>query len=329
MLKAARYYKGLGFSVVATNAYKQSVGEWSAFQMIIPTDRQLEEMFNDHRASGIALVCGKISGNFEGIDVDSKYDLSGKLFRQFIDLIGSHDRNLRDQLVIAETRNKGYHLFYRCPIIGRNTVLAKRSATEQEQRDNPHVKVKALIEIRAEGGIIIVPPTSGYRFIQHDIRKIPTISSAQRNIIFKSAEHFNQVQREINHQKIISRYDDDPNSPYNDYNRRGDFIELLQRHGWIIVKRRGSKTVFRRPGDTTNYSSGDYCSKLGLFTVFTPNTEFDAYKGYRPYQLFAILECGKDYRLAAKKLLEMGYGLSYIKQRELKETTNRSKYNRI
>lgn len=310
LLKYARHYKQLGFSVIAIDAAKQCIHSWKKYQYRIITDYCLEKLFTLPRAHGIAIVCGKVSGNLEVIDIDEKNSLEGNLIEQITNKVNSYDPELYARLVIAKSRNNGYHFFYRCCEIATSTHLARRPGTENEISKNPEQKIKVLIETKAEAGYIIAYPTPGYQFIQHDLQSVPVILPSERNSLLEIAKGFNlynEPQTIFN----ISHIDYGEASPFKDFNVRGDIITLLERHGWKVVKRRGLKTYFRRPGDTDHETSGDFHHGLGLFGVFTPSTDFIPKKGYSPSAVYAILECQGDFKLAAKRLVEEGYGIPY------------------
>jgi hypothetical protein len=125
------------------------------------------------------------------------------------------------------------------------------------------------------------------------------------------ARTFNQYQLKCRQNPFVASPLIDSQSPFADFNARGNVIELLERHGWQVIRRTSLRTYLRRPGNTTHDTSGDYNHQLGLFGVFSTSTEFETGKGYKPYAVYAILECGGDFRKAAKKLLHDGYGTPY------------------
>lgn len=309
-LKAAKEYKNLGISTIATDANKRSVMQWKKYQEEIGSDQEISYMFNNERTRGIAIVCGEVSGNLEVIDVDCKYDLSGSLFEDFMQEVVEADKMLAQKLVVAKTVNSGYHIMYRADQIEGNQKFAQRYTTDEERRDNPHEKTKVLLEARGEGGYVIGVPTPGYKYIQNTARNLAHLSSKERDLLLNIARSFNTVVEEVHNHSFIENKPFNK-SPFQDYNERGDIIGLLQKHGWKIVKDTADKTVFLRPGDTSSKSSGDYSRKMGLFSVFTTSTQFEAQKGYRPAAVYAMLECDNDYKVAAKKLLAEGFGEPY------------------
>jgi hypothetical protein len=326
LLNAAKLYAKNGLSVIATDAVKRSLFGWKKYQADIATEDELQSMFSNNRAVGVAIICGEVSGNLEVIDVDCKYDLTSSLWQDFIQSIVDVDPELAASLVIATTANKGYHIMYRCIEIEGNKKFASRHTTIDERKDNPHEKVKVLIESRGEAGYVIAAPTDGYKFIQHSIKQIPTITPTQRLSIIEAAFSFNQVFEEHHSNSNFIETRSFSKSPFADYNQRGDIIGLLQKHGWKVVKETVDKTTFLRPGETKSKSSGDYSRKHGLFSVFTTSSEFEPMKGYRPSTIYSLLEFGGDFKAAAKQLLTDGYGEPYKKiSKEIRQFVNKQK----
>lgn len=87
------------------------------------------QMFNNDRVKGLGVICGGVSGQLEVIDIDTKYDLSGKLFEDFMVEVQQADASLASKLLIATTINGGYHIYYRCENVGGNQKLASRPTT--------------------------------------------------------------------------------------------------------------------------------------------------------------------------------------------------------
>ena len=282
----------------------------------------------------VGLVCGKISGNIEAIDIDQKYSLDGKLYENYKRLIHEIEPNLLAKLVVQKTKNGGYHFVYRCEKIEGNTKLANRSTTEQEkqetfekvyeaevtkgkdhatatetaQKSKINDKVRVLIETRGIGGFIVCNPSVGYELIHGDYYSISEITPDERDVLFGIARQFNEVMQEVVVPKNSNIKKIKGLSPFEDYNNRGDVIGLLQNNGWKVVKQQGAKTIFLRPGQASSQSSGNYDENKKWFSVFTTSSEFEPEKAYLPYAVFAVLECSGDFSAASKKLYEMGYG---------------------
>jgi replicative DNA helicase len=103
-------------------------------------------------------------------------------------------------------------------------------------------------------------------------------------------------------------------SPFEDYNNRGDVVELLERNGWKVVSNTGNKVNLLRPGSTDTATSGNFHTDKRTFSVFSSSTIFDVTdskgdkKAYSPSQVYTILECNGDFKESYKKLLAGGYG---------------------
>lgn len=254
---------------------------------------------------GVGLVCGKLSDGVEGIDVDSKYDLTGQLWTELKEAINEADRSILPLMTVQKTRNGGYHMIYRCSEIDGNLKLAQRPANEEEAAIGE--KVKVLIETRGEGGYFAVAPTEGYEVIYGDLNDLKTITPEQRTSLMEVCRSFNELveERKPTTRQVRSISD---TTPFDEYNEKADVVSLLEKHGWSVVKQKGAKTLMKRPGTTSAATSGNWDEDKGWFTVFTTSTEFQPQTAYRPYAVYAILECGGDWNEAAKQLYAEGYG---------------------
>ena len=295
--KAKEYLKA-GLSVIPTKENKiPAIATWKPYQSQRLTEEEVETVFNGSNVIGLAVICGEISGGLEVIDVDTKHDTTGSLWEELRGLIESNLPELYKSLVIAQTISGGYHIYYRCSSIAGNLKLSTK------------VNREVLIETRGEGGYVIAPPTSGYKYIQGEPSNIPTISPAERDRLFNISRSFNELD-EVKPKVTTptTTYNSTGLSPFEDYNERGDIVALLESRGWKVVNQQGQKINLLRPGSTDSKSSGNYHTGLKVLRVFSSSTEFNPDKGYSPAQVFSLLECNEDNKLAYKRLLEQGYG---------------------
>jgi putative DNA primase/helicase len=254
-------------------------------------------------AQNVGMVCGKMSGNIEVVDIDCHHDKTGQILSDYKELILERDAALLKKLVIQKTRSAGYHLIYRCATIQGNTKLAN------DKKDGN--TIPSLIETRGEGGQILVAPSVGYAIVQGSLSAIPEITIKERDILFSCArmlnrhiEAFSPSQRKIREMQAAVQDE----KPWDAYNERGDWRALLEKHGWKFVRSRKGKHYFLRPGESSAEYSGDFNEDLGMFAVFSTSTVFEPQKGYTPFGMYAFLECNKDFSEAAKRLLKEGYG---------------------
>jgi hypothetical protein len=327
---------------MATNNY-ENLNELEGLQFIPVNEKKIPQVKNWQTAItkydlsncwGVGLVCGTPSGNVEVIDIDQKYSLDGKLFEQYKLAVNAVQPNLLKKLVVQKTKNGGYHFIYRCDKIEGNIKLANRPTTEAERTDTynktyeaqvisgkddaeairvakkakENDTVRVLLETRGFGGQIVIAPSPGYEVIFGDICSITEITIEERETLHSIAREFNSVFEEIVIPKSNKIEKTKGLSPFDDYNERGDVVQLLQSYGWKVVGNKGNKTMFLRPGQTSAQTSGNYNHEKNWFSVFTTSSEFEPQKAYLPYAVFAKLECNDDFVEASRRLLDMGYG---------------------
>jgi len=300
LIQSANNYISNGLSIIPTDNTKKSLFSWKEFQSRLMTANEIEDKFSHKKCSGIAIVCGAVSGGLEVIDVDCKYGIN---FDDFASEIKRANISLFNKLYIVRTKSNGYHIYYRCEVIEGNQKLANRHANADELRNNPNVKECVLIETRGEGGYVIAPPTVGY--VTTTRNQIPLISVSERETIFNAARSFNQV-FDIAKNEAENERPNFKKTPWDDYNEKANIVELLQRHGWTKVDQKGERIYFKRPG-ATSQTSANYHTTKKVFYVFTTSSQFEN-KGYSPFGVYTILECNGDYKLAIRKLSDNGYG---------------------
>lgn len=295
---------------------------------------------------GIGLVCG-LEMQIEVIDIDCKYDLTRTLFERYKKAINEVDKNLLKKLVVQKTVSGGYHFYYRCSEIQGNKKLANRISSEDEKNETfdktykekieegetheeaiikankskENDKVKGLIETRGVGGYAAIYPTPGYEFIYKTLFDIQEITPEEREILISEAIKFNEVIEKK--EPIITRatkqdYNNDL-TPWEDYNNRGDVHNVLTSNGWKQVGSKGNKILYLRPGSTTSAHSGNFDEEKNWFSVFTTSSQFEPQKAYNRFSVYATLECNGDFKEAAKRLYNLGYG-TRIKDYKNKES---------
>ena len=301
----AKEYLMAQLSVIPTKEDKvPALPSWTPYQSQRIKENEVEALFSGANIKGLGIICGAVSGNLEVIDVDTKHDTTGSLWDELRTLIQDNLPELYSRLVIAQTKSGGYHIYYRCKEIKGNLKLATKLNKE------------VLIETRGQGGYVIAPPTNGYTYIQGEPGNIPTITTEERDILFSISKSFNQLQDEkpkVN-TTASANFKISGNSPFEDYNQRGDIVGLLESKGWKAVNQRGERINLLRPGSTDSKTSGNYHTGLKVLRVFSSSTEFNPDKGYSPAQVFSLLECNEDNKLTYRRLLELGYGEPYKKE---------------
>ena len=224
--KIVKLFTENGLSVVAVDDRKIPLGSWKKYQSSIMQDWEMS-IFN--KSKGIAVVSGKVSGNLELIDIDSKYDLTGDMYERYIKQI---PKELFEKLVIQTTVGGGYHILYRCNVIEGNQKLAQRETTEEEKKLTPNQKFKVLFETRGEGGYFLVAPSNGYKVIQGKFSQINLITPSEREFLLELARSFTEYVSEQHTPREVQMAEKYYQiSPFEDYNSKCDVPSLLAEHG--------------------------------------------------------------------------------------------------
>lgn len=298
-----KYYEA-GLSLLPINSVKKpTVNSW--------VDRQKNPVkpngeFSNGLAQKVALVCGRVSGGIEAIDFDTKWDLSGKLMKDFKVTLENDD--LIRRLVIQKSPSGGYHFFYRCEEISGNKKLARKETTKEErEKNNSDQKVAGLIETRGEGGYILIEPSAGYKIIQGDLFHIPVITTEERELLHECAKSFNLYVPNNPDYKQRNFAKKDGNSPFELFNEKFDVVDFLVGEGWAVVKEYSEKIQLRRPGKTEGVSA-TYWIGSKVFYPFTTSSEFEPERGCNPVKVYTTLKCNNDYSIASAEIRKMGYG---------------------
>lgn len=325
--KIAKEYIKNNLWVIPINKNKRpALKDWTQFQTRPMTENEIDKYFK--LCHGIALLCGGPT-RVELLDWDLKYDLSGDFYDRVRKDIPVE---LQKKMFVQATRNKGYHWLYKIPIENSkpNQKLANRYTTPNEKHQvymesykNPKTRDKALKiastdinRVLAEtrggtfdkcGGYGLVAPTEGYKVIYKPEGGLQEITKEEHDFLHSTIRSYNEV-IELDHQRK-KRYDDTDweIDPFEDYNDRGDTLDLLYECGWEEVGASGNNVRLKRPGANSG-SSGLFDIGTGVFNCFSTSTPFDPNKGYNPSSVFRILECEGDPSLTYKKLVDLGYG---------------------
>jgi len=171
LLRAAKDYLETGFSIIPValiklpdgKSRKPALVDWKKYQLSPPTleevkswlqnPEQFEAIRNGNKI-GIAIITGRVSGNLAVIDFDSK-EVAG----DFLGEIYEANPELYEKLIntwVVET-GKGYHYY-----------LKVRDPDPKHFHNR--IGIRPGIDIRAEGGFVVAPPSSHpsgkfYRFL--------------------------------------------------------------------------------------------------------------------------------------------------------------------
>jgi putative DNA primase/helicase len=173
--------QGISVVPVATDGSKRpGLDSWKQYQERRPTTEELMRWFQS--AEGVGVICGKVSGNLEMLELEgeqlpTRYILTLKEMANNAGLGDVWDRI--NNGYVEMTPSGGIHWLYRIEgIVPGNTKLARRPG------ENGNIDV--LAETRGEGGFVIVAPSNGtchpsggaWKMLVGGANSIPTLDLA-------------------------------------------------------------------------------------------------------------------------------------------------------
>jgi hypothetical protein len=303
---------------------------WSIFKIRRPTAGELKGWFEKDGPYGLAVIGGAVSGGRYGVGLEVIDIDTADLAEPWIAAVERQAPGLVSRLVRVQTPRPGLHVYYRCPRFGLSQKLAFAAAQDDfgQAALDPRGKAirKTLIEVKAEGGYCLIPPSPPrchptcrlYQYVDGspDLTAVPTVSAEERDVLLGAARSLNQWQEPKPEQKLskslVKR--EALSRPGDDFNARANWADVLEPHGWTIAGDYGDETRWCRPGKeggvsaTTNYQGRD------LLHVFSSNAPpFEAEKSYSKFAAYACLEHDGDFQEAARDLGEQGYGSGKLK----------------
>lgn len=294
---------GLSVIPITMPSKRPTIKGWEPYQQRIPDVGELA--YN----GAIALICGKVSGNVECFDIDTKHDTEGTLIARLEEAFGDFWEEIQNNVVIQRTVSGGMHFIYRCSEISGNQKLARNA------------KGEVVLETRGEGGYIVVAPTPGYEILSGDIQNIPEISPRQRLRLFECAAMLNEyfTEKKVPTSKKVQTAAQGL-KPWDAYNEGTDVADLLNKHGWTFVKTHGKVEFWKRPGSTDSAWSASWHTEKGTLYVYTSSAPpLEASHAYTPYALFTFFEHNGDFSASAKDLLKQGFGSAPQQRQEVQQ----------
>ena len=297
------------------NGVKQK-SSWSIFQIRRPNIDELNEWHAKRGPYGLAVIGGAVSGGCCGVGLEVIDFDTADLFAPWTKAVEKIAPGLVNRLVRIRTPRPGMHVYYRCSHFGICQKLA--FAVSKDGYGNVAVdrsgnsQRKTLIEMKAEGGYCLIPPSPArchpmsqlYRYAEGSptLEAVPTITPEERAILLNTARSLSQwqeVKPTSTSGKKSSKRNDDLSLPGNDFNARANWPDILTPHGWKLVDTYGEESRWCRPGKsdgpgaTTNYKGND------LLHVFTSNGyPLEQDEDYAKFTAYTLLNHEGDFKKA-------------------------------
>lgn len=271
--------------------------QWKEFSNRLPSEDEVETFLARYPGCSLGVATG--CTGLEVLDFDSPdKDGHAPAFEPWRDLLD--DDELLGKLAIVKTPSGGRHLWYRYENPSGNTKIA-------ELPDG-----RVLIETRGAGGLVVCPPTPGYKWVQGSPETVPTLTALERQKLWNAAKTLDQRPPVEHVEPNRPTNDGEGLSAWDDYERQCDGEELLSRNGWVRLNQTyQGGSLWVRPGKSPKAGPS---ARLGRydkgirFYCWSTNAPVPSNQLLRLPALRAHLEFGGDYKACAKALATEGFG---------------------
>jgi len=285
--------------------------------------------------AGVAVICGKVSGNLELVELEGRAADGDSLSRikSECELRGVEEiwSSLLALGYAEWSPSGGIHVLYRVPghDIPGNTKLAMRVARSDEYNDE-ELKILAdfpdrqfwrvLAETRGEGGYVIVAPTGGnchksgepWTTVAGKQGVIPCITWSQRMAIHAAITAALDARPEASptlpraNLPAVRPADDLDTRPGTEFNRTASWEDdWFTGQGWKISHRVGGETFWVRPGkdirDGHSASTG-YRGDSDCLYVWSTSAGLPTEEPLSKFRVYAFYHHNDDMRAAARAL---------------------------
>jgi hypothetical protein len=285
----------IDLSIIPTGSNKVPFKEWDIYKTTIAPITYWHSHYLNQGTVGV--ICGKISGNLECIDIDIKNDPRKTIVQEFNNLISLE---LVNKLLVQSTPSGGLHYIYRCPeaIIEKNQKLAK------------HTNGEVILETRGEGGYFCTNKINNKvlhgKFNLETLEiEIPIITPEERLFLLESARSLTRYFPSGNTKsKNAAFVYSEP--AINEFNNKYNCLDLFTKHNWSIVDEDDEKYFLLRNGSLATHS-GYYFKATKTFFCFSTSTEFKPEKPYNNFQILQVFEGKNDYKTTLRLLSDYGF----------------------
>lgn len=281
-----------GFSVLFADDAKRPIGSWKTLQQVAYTKDQLEQAYTNPKNALAGIITGY--NNLEVIDIDLKVFSSlqeqNEFWNEYLQFLKDNIDDFDKKFVIYKTKNKGYHILYRCQKLAGNCKIAKVKDHKE-----------AVIESRGLGGYVVVYENNISKLTYTDIQEI---SEEDRDILWSVSKTYNYVEET----KPLEPKSEVLNevTPWEAYNAKHSIFDVIGLDFKIVADLK-DKYIIKRYGGDSPHSGYVYKDKNCMY-LFSTATIYPHEKLISPFSAYTFKEHNGDFKASASKLYHDGYG---------------------
>src|SRR5690625_890489 len=256
--------------------------------------------------NGVGIITGY--DYLEVIDVDLKVFSTGKeqkdFWETFLSYLEDSIMDFHEKVVIAKTKNNGFHILYKSKRVQGNLKLAKLRGHSE-----------AVIETRGIGGYVFIYD----RFLNdRSYTDVDFITDEDRFKILDVCDSFDykeqvKVEPPKNVKKEYTRSEGDI-TPWDDYNEKNTVWDVVS-SDFTIVRQLKDRIVIKRNGATSTHS-GYIFHDNGCMYLHSTGSIYPDGKQISAFDAYVIKHHGGSYSDAAKRAYEDGYGSRFVRKEQ-------------
>ncbi len=310
--EAALSLKRAGYTFMPAGIGKY-LTDWNRFRDNPITADQIECYFGGDAGYGtdIDVFCNVGPVFLQTLDFDNH---TGKHAHVFPEWRAKISDSLLARLSMFRTKTEGsYRVCWHCEA---EPSLYNDEVAVVLHKGKPRPIVECLTHCKVPGG-----HTTAYQYLEGSQRleELQCITREEQEHLIDVAMEFHEYDAPTMpvsnaHKSMMAElygdWDIPSDRPGDDFNRRAEWADILEPHGWEWRGQRGEMTYWRRPGSHSreHHATTDYKGN-GLLHVFSASISgLEKDRSYTKFFVYAMLNHCGDFSKAGKELARRGYG---------------------
>ena len=226
----------------------------------------------------------RIDGDYGCLDFDIKNTENKEIFNNWKTIVLNTMPEVYDKFYIEETRNKGYHVWFKYKGLTHKTGIAKSD------------KGAEVIAVYCKRKLIYTYPTPGYSIYHQSMEDVDYLTNDEYQYLIETSQLFNEYKPKYDPSKKAANYPKEYQELLSNFDRKlseENFENILNEIGLEPVrdfryKQTDTFVAYRRKGSEAIYSAKVYfkSKRMMLFTASMP--EFPSWHDKEEYEIWSL-----------------------------------------